>query len=240
MLPVPYQLIRTPLNWDDLVLAQETMDAVDRVRHAIVLNKNSLNRGYCSLFVGKPGVGKTLTTALMGKSLAIDVCRVDLSQLTHRQLDELKLTLLPVFEQASFRNWVLFFEGVYDLLCGPAASIASIFELLKTYPCIVILSSKLSVGVGDEVTQPFQAVVTFPMPDASQRLRLWQASLNAPFQIAEDVVLASIAQEYELSGGSIANVVRCVSIQLAKESRQCIQLKDIKSAIAHELSRHES
>ena len=80
----------------------------------------------------------------------------------------------------------------------------------------------------------FQSVVYFPMPDAEQRLRLWEGILNSRCRLAEDVSLAKLAENHELSGGAITNVVRYGAIRALQMKEPMITQGDLLRGISKE------
>jgi ATP-dependent 26S proteasome regulatory subunit len=72
------------------------------------------------------------------------------------------------------------------------------------------------------------------MPDAAQRLRLWEGMLNGRCRLADDVRLATLAEEYELSGGAITNVVRYGAIRALQRTEPMITHGDLRKGIAKE------
>ena len=74
------------------------------------------------------------------------------------------------------------------------------------------------------------------MPDVDQRLRLWEENFrNKPFHLAKDVDLGKLAREYELTGGSIMNVLRYGCLKAVERSPQQIYAGDLLQGISREL-----
>jgi hypothetical protein len=74
------------------------------------------------------------------------------------------------------------------------------------------------------------------MPDAVQRLRLWHDNFSdKPYPLADDVDLAAVARDYELSGGSIINVLRYACLQAVTRETPRIETADIVAGIRREL-----
>lgn len=59
----------------------------------------------------------------------------------------------------------------------------------------------------------------FPLPEATERQRLWQALLPASAPVAGDLELESLAQKYVMSGGYIKNAVLRAAFLAADEGR---------------------
>jgi len=99
----------------------------------------------------------------------------------------------------------------------------------------VILATNLKTNLDEAFARRFQSMVYFPMPDAEQRLRLWQGMLSRPERLAADVDLGLVAERYELSGGAIANVVRHAAIAALREGRGSLNSADLRRGMAREL-----
>ncbi|WP_428508474.1 ATP-binding protein [Roseateles sp.] len=250
----PAKLIHSSLTWDDLVLAPEVLDDIRQLSawltHGRTLMQDwglarSLKPGYRTLFYGPPGTGKTLTATLIGLQAKLDVYRIDLSMVVSKYIGETEKNLARVFDQAETRNWVLFFDEA-DALFGKrsAASnandhhanqeIAYLLQRVEDFPGVVILASNLRGNLDEAFSRRFQSMVYFPMPDPEQRLRLWRGML-AGQHLAPDVRLDEIAQRYELSGGSIANVIRHAALSAMRQGRQQVRASELRTGLAKEL-----
>jgi hypothetical protein len=250
----PARRIETALDWDDLVLAPDVLDEVQHIcawmsQGSTLMNdwglSRSLKPGYRALFYGPPGTGKTLTATLIGKATAADVYRIDLSMVVSKYIGETEKNLARVFDQAETRRWILFFDEA-DALFGKRGAannandhhanqeIAYLLQRVEDFPGIVILASNLRGNLDEAFSRRFQSMVYFPMPDAEQRLRLWNGMLDARY-LAADVDLRMLAQRYELSGGAIANVIRHAALSAVRDGRQQVRLSELRAGLAKEL-----
>jgi len=251
----PAKLITSALNWDDLVLAPEVMDEIQVIgtwlqRGAMLMSEWGLARsvkpGYRALFYGPPGTGKTLTATLLGQRAQADVYRIDLSMVVSKYIGETEKNLARVFDQAQNRNWILFFDEA-DALFGKrtAASsandqhanqeVAYLLQRVEDFPGVVILATNLRANMDEAFSRRFQSMVYFPMPDATQRLRLWQSMLGNTARIGPDVDLMQVAERHELAGGAIANVLRYAALQAVRGGRDALNAQDLRLALAKEL-----
>lgn len=251
----PAKLITTSLTWNDLVLDSEVMDEIDNIntwlRHSrSILQQWGLGKnikpGYRALFYGPPGTGKTLTATLIGASAGIDVYRIDLSMVVSKYIGETEKNLASVFDQATNKNWILFFDEA-DALFGKRTQTSSsndryanqevsyLLQRVEDYPGVVILATNLKANIDEAFARRFQASVHFAMPDADQRLRLWRGILDTDRLLAEDVDLVKLAVNYGLSGGAITNVVRYAAIQAIRMKRDSIVQNDLIKGVIKEL-----
>ena len=251
----PAKLIETRLDWDDLVLDAEVMDEVQAIttwaRHGETLMRDwrlekSLKPGYRCLFFGPPGTGKTLTATLIGRQVQADVYRIDLSMVVSKYIGETEKNLAQVFDQAQHRRWILFFDEA-DALFGKRTATSSsndrhanqevsyLLQRVEDFPGTVILASNLKGNIDDAFARRFQSAVYFPMPDAEQRLRLWEGMVRHTGRLDAEVDLRELAERHELAGGAIANVVRFGAINAMQAGRERILAADLRKGIAKEL-----
>jgi hypothetical protein len=251
----PAKLITSALGWQDLVLADEVMAEVNKISTWIqhsdtILQKwglqKTLKPGYRSLFYGPPGTGKTLTATLIGDQLGLDVYRIDLSSMVSKYIGETEKNLANLFDQAQSKSWILFFDEA-DALFGTRSQgssandrhanqqVAYLLQRIEDFPGIVILATNLRANIDDAFSRRFQSLIYFPMPDAQQRLKLWQSILNGHCELASDQDLTDIAGKYELSGGAITNVVRYAAICAIEADSDTISYQDLRKGVAKEL-----
>ena len=253
---VPAQRISTSLDWADMVLDARVRGEIEMiarwVRHSQTLLETwrlarRLKPGYRSLFYGPPGTGKTLAACLLGKAAGLAVYRVDLARLVSGWIGETEKDLARLFDQAAAQDWILFFDQA-DVLFGKRTEsrsandraanqqIAYLLQRIEDYPGIVILETNLRSHMDEAFARRFQSVIHFPMPDAEQRLRLWRGIFSdTGFALAADVDLARFAEDHELAGGSIVNVLRHAALLAAERKPAVASAEDMRHAILLEL-----
>ena len=254
-LSFPAQRISTKLNWSDLVLAPKVLAEIASIKtwiqHSSTIMQDwglekTIKPGYRSLFYGPPGTGKTLTATLIGAEVGVDVYRIDLSMVVSKYIGETEKNLANVFDQAQNKNWILFFDEA-DALFGKRTQTSSsndrhanqevsyLLQRVEDFPGIVILATNIKANIDEAFARRFQSMVYFPLPDVEQRHRLWKSSLNGKAEPGDGVDLLSLAQDYELSGGAITNVVRYGAISALQMNRTQINQNDLIQGISKEL-----
>lgn len=241
------RLIKTALDWSDLVLEDQTFREVMEIRDWIehretLLNdwgmKKKIKPGFKSLFYGPPGSGKTLSASLLGKSTGLDVYRIDLSLLVPKSLGETEKNLADIFDQAENKQWILFFDGADVLFekyaqpsnsndCYAKQDFSYLLQRIEDFPGILILATNVKTNLDIAFAHSFQSTVYFPMPDANQRKNLWQNSFTDKTVLSDDIDLEDIAEKYELTGGAIINITRYCSLMALKNKRNRILLSDL-------------
>jgi SpoVK/Ycf46/Vps4 family AAA+-type ATPase len=246
--------IETTLGWNDLVLAPEVLDEVQLIcawmQHGLKLLQSGnlgqhLQPGYAALFYGPPGTGKQLAASLIAKEAGVDIYRVDLSVVVSKYIGETEKNLNRIFDEATTHHWLLFFDEA-DALFGKRTSVSDahdryanqevgyLLQCIGDYAGVSILSNNLRGNIDEAFARRFQSMVHFPMPDAEQRLRIWQLMLGAQ-QLAPDVELVALSERHELSGGAIANVIREAILRTAMAGHHQIGLSELKTSVAKEL-----
>jgi SpoVK/Ycf46/Vps4 family AAA+-type ATPase len=208
--------------------------------------EKSIKAGYRSLFFGPPGTGKTLTATLLGASVGVDVYRIDLSMVVSKYIGETEKNLAGVFDQAENKNWILFFDEA-DALFGKRTQTSSsndrhanqeisyLLQRVEDFPGVVILASNIKANIDEAFARRFQSIIYFPLPDETERLRLWNNLLPDKSLLASDVNLQALAEKYELSGGSLTNVVRYAAIRATRMQRTTLEQADLVQGINKEL-----
>lgn len=240
----PAKKLITKMDWQDLVVNEQTSRQLDEIRIWLEHGKDLLTRwemsknikpGYKALFHGSPGTGKTLTAALLGKTFGLEVYRIDLSMVISKYIGETEKNLEKIFRRAENKGWILFFDEA-DALFGKRTSIADahdkyanqeiayLLQRLEDYPGLVILASNMRSNVDEAFTRRLQSVIHFQKPQASERQQLWEGAFSQTCLFDEDVSIEQIAQQYELSGGSIINVVQYASLMALNRDNQIMTI----------------
>lgn len=255
----PAKLISTKMQWNDLVLHEQTADQINDIKIWLEYNKELSNDpniarkikpGYRALFYGPPGTGKTLTASLLGKQFDKDVYRVDLSQVISKYIGETEKNLEKIFTRAEHKNWILFFdEG--DALFGKRTNVQSsidkhanqevsyLLQRVEDFPGLMILASNYKSNLDAAFLRRFNSLIYFPMPDANERFELWKKSLPSNILIDEAVDFKRLADQYELSGASILNVMHYASLKAIANQSYMIRQFDIIDGIRRELLKEE-
>jgi adenylate kinase family enzyme len=254
----PAKLLLTKMDWSDLVVDEYTAQQLDELRiwmkHGGTLMKGwgmnkILKPGYKALFYGPPGTGKTLTAALLGKQFGLDVYRIDLSMVISKYIGETEKNLEKVFKQAENKNWILFFDEA-DALFGKRTNISEahdkyanqeisyLLQRLEDYPGMVILASNMRHNVDEAFTRRLQAIIAFKMPQSTQRVRLWKNAFSKSCTPPRDEDIERIAQQFDLAGGSIVNVVQYTSLVALSKGQVKIDLEDLLAGVKRELSKY--
>jgi hypothetical protein len=250
----PAQKIDTKRTWEELVLPGETLlevqDILNWITHEqAVMREMRLQEkvapGFRALFYGPPGTGKTFTASLLGKASGRDVYRIDLSMVVSKYIGETEKNLKVVFDKAQRRGWILFFDEA-DALFGKRTDVSDskdryanqevsyLLQRVENFDGIVILATNSRENMDKAFTRRFQSVINFPIPNAAERLRLWEKAIPETYSLAASANLRMIADRFEVAGGSIMNVVRHCALRAAVRGRPVIEEADLLEGIKRE------
>jgi hypothetical protein len=250
----PARLIETELDWDHLILPTQTLEQIEEIKHWIMHGNTllqdwgmgqKLNPGYTTLFYGQPGTGKTFSACLLGKHCSCDVYKVDLSMIVSKYIGETEKNLSRIFDRAENQNWILFFDEA-DALFGKRSKvedshdryanqdISYLLQRIEDFNGVVILASNFKNNIDVAFLRRFQSVIHFPMPKPAERSRIWKNAFSPKAVLEKKLNLDQIAEKHEISGGTIMNVVRTVSLKALSRNDNKILLTDLEEAIRRE------
>ncbi|WP_417873682.1 ATP-binding protein [Xanthomarina gelatinilytica] len=253
----PAQKITTHLEWEDVVLNDVVMDQVLELKswlqHGNTLMKEwelfkKIKPGYRALFYGPPGTGKTLTVSLLGKVSKREVYRVDLSMIVSKYIGETEKNLSKIFDIAQYKDWILFFDEA-DALFGKRTEANSsndrhanqqtsyLLQRIEDFPGVVILASNLKGNMDAAFTRRFQSMIHFNMPEISERYQLWKNAFSGKCKLDKEINLWQIAEEYELTGGAIINVLRLCALSAITRNDTIVTKEELLESIRKEFKK---
>ncbi|MDT0406204.1 MULTISPECIES: ATP-binding protein [Streptomyces] len=243
------------VGWDDLVLPPTThrrlRELALRARHREqVLGQWGMRpgggrgRGVIALFAGESGTGKTMSAEVVAADLGMDLYVVDLSTVVDKYVGETEKNLERIFTEASAVNAVLLFDEA-DAIFGKRSEVkdahdrhaniesAYLLQRMESFDGIAVLTTNLRANLDEAFTRRLDVVADFPMPDAGQRLALWDRCLGDRLPRSDDLDLAFCADRFELAGGSI-RACAVTAAYLAAESGKPLTMRQTVTAIAQE------
>ncbi|WP_199886193.1 ATP-binding protein [Pseudoalteromonas sp. T1lg23B] len=253
----PAHALETPHQWHDLVLDYSVMKRVDEIRawlsYGQVLMTDwqldaKVKPGYRAVFFGPPGTGKTMTAALLAKVTGREIYRVDLSMVVSKYIGETEKNLSRVFDVASYKDWILFFDEADSLFGKRTATSSSndrhanqltgyLLQRIEDFPGTVILATNLRANMDEAFTRRFQNMVQFTIPGPQERLKLWQNAFDKVCDLADDVNLQRIAHDFELAGGQIINILRQCALQAIRRDERVVYQADLLESIRQEFQK---
>ncbi|MGN6532848.1 MAG: ATP-binding protein [Ginsengibacter sp.] len=255
----PAKLVSTKMEWEDLILNEKTLSQIQDIKIWLRYNNifmhdwemdKRIKPGYRSLFYGAPGTGKTLTATLLGKQFEKDVYRIDLSQVVSKYIGETEKNLEKVFKKAENKSWILFFDEA-DALFGKRSNVQNahdkyanqevsyLLQRVEDFPGLIILASNYKSNIDQAFVRRFNSIIYFPIPDASERYRIWKSSIPSKAELDKEIDLMSIAKKYEVTGAAIVNVIHYASLQSIFRNSTIITRKDIVEGFKKEYEKED-
>ena len=202
------------------------------------LEKAGMRKGFCCLFYGAPGTGKTETVYQLARQTGRDILRVDVDKIKSCWVGESEKNIKSLFDR--YRNIcrdsklapILLFneadavlgvrmEGAARAVDKMENSIQNIIlQEMETLEGIMIATTNLTTNLDKAFERRFLYKVRYEKPIAEARAQIWQAML--PGLTTEDASI--LAKEADLSGGEIENIVRKHSINAILSGSDIIDL----------------
>lgn len=233
--------IQSVYTWDDLVvdkMQKRQMEMIcNQVRYRSVVGeewgfyqKTSYGRGICAMFYGAPGTGKTMAVQVMANELGLELYRIDLSQIVSKYIGETQKNITELFKRAKNMNALLFFDEADSLFAKRSevkdshdrnanAETAHLLQKLEDYEGITILATNYINNIDEAFKRRIKFMVNFAFPTPDVRLKLWKTILPKETPREEELDFAYFAQEFELSGSSIKEILTNAAFCAAAEGR---------------------
>jgi ATPase family associated with various cellular activities (AAA) len=218
--------VETTATWDDLVLPEDVAgllrEIVAQVRHRHTVfgqwgMRSGALRGWgvSALFAGASGTGKTLASEVIAGELALDLFRVDLSQVVSKYIGETEKNLGQVFDAADRGGCVLLLDEA-DALFGKRSEtkdahdryanleVAYLLQRMEAFRGLAVLTTNLRDNLDPAFMRRLQFVVPFPFPDVVEREGIWRRMIpdTVPTEGLEYAALGRLV----VSGGVIRNI----------------------------------
>jgi hypothetical protein len=226
-------------TWEDLILPDDQTHAVIELLARIrqrrrvyedwgFAKKLSKGLGVSALFSGPPGTGKTMCAGLIAQDLRTELYQVDVSKIASKWIGETEKNLAALFDAAEAGHAILLFDEA-DALFSKRTSVQSsndhhanaqinfLLQRLESFTGICILTTNHDASIDEAFRRRLALHIRFPVPDADERTRLWQAMLPTAAPVAADIPFATLARKYVMSGGYIRNAVLRAAFLAADE-----------------------
>jgi SpoVK/Ycf46/Vps4 family AAA+-type ATPase len=115
--------------------------------------------------------------------------------------------------------------------------VSYLLQRIETFDGIAILSSNFKENLDTAFTRRFESIIYFPMPRPEERARIWRQGFSKKARLDESIDLDRVAREHVLSGGSVMNVIRFVSLHSLKDGERSIGYEDLMQGIRREYAK---
>ncbi len=179
----------------------------------------STGKGIVALFSGEPGTGKTFCAELLAGELDLSLRVVSIPQVMSKWVGETEKNIARLFDNARAQGTLLVFDEADALFTSRVSSVErgsdrdanmrvnQLLQEIDRFDGIVVLTTNLKKSMDQAFQRRIGFHVEFPSPDAEQRRQIWRTLLPPEAPLAEDVDLDVLADQFDLSGGHIKNIL---------------------------------
>lgn len=192
------------------------------------LKENGMRQGFNCLFHGAPGTGKTETVLQLARKTGRDIMQVDISTVRDKWFGETEKIVKDIFVQygklvkQSKRTPILLFNEA-DAILSVRSDLSNshstdktenaiqniLLQEMENLDGIMIATTNLADNFDKAFERRFIYKVRFEQPSVEAKTFIWKSQLND----LEETDAASLAQNYDFSGGQIENVARKVFVE---------------------------
>ncbi|WP_421734260.1 ATP-binding protein [Cellulomonas sp.] len=247
--------IEPAVGWDDLVLPASALTALHEISTRARYREQVLGdwrmrpgggrgHGVAALFAGDSGTGKTMSAEVVARDLGLELYVVDLATVVDKYIGETEKNLERIFAGAASVNAVLLFDEA-DAVFGRRSEVkdahdryaniesAYLLQRMETFDGLVVLATNLRANIDDAFIRRLDVLVDFPLPDASQRVALWDRSLGRRVPRDYDIDLTFCAEAFELAGGAIRSAA-VTAAYLAADDGGTVAMRHVVAAVYRE------
>ena len=211
------------------------------------MRKANMRPGFCTLFHGAPGTGKTETVLQLARATGREIVQVDMSNIKDKYVGESEKNIQAVFsdyntkiETSDVAPILLFNEA--DAIFGKRHTDINseveqmsnaiqniILQSMETFEGIMIATTNLTDNLDAAFERRFLYKIEFHKPTADIRKKIWLSMMP---EIGEKNASA-LSKRYDFSGGQIENVARRLMVDAILYGNK-ISGKEIVSACEEE------
>lgn len=197
------------------------------------MKEAGLRTGFCCLFYGAPGTGKTETVLQIARRTGREIIRVDLSSQKSMWVGESEKNIERIF--ADYREKLSQSELAPILLFNEADAIFSkrhvgvnseveqmantmqniLLQNMENFEGILIATTNLADNFDPAFHRRFLYRIEFKSPSAEVRKQIWRSMLPD----MDESNIKAMAERFSISGGQIENAVRKMMIESILKGR---------------------
>lgn len=241
-----------------LYFSGKTEDQVNTLTHLLqeeqfanirqALKKRGMPTGFCCLFYGTPGTGKTELVQQLAIATKRDLLQVNLSTLRDKYVGESEKQVKRIFDQyrslvrSQERAPILFFNEA-DAIFGNRMENTQrsvdkmenaiqniILQEMEQLEGIMICTTNLTSCLDKAFDRRFIYKIEFEKPTSQARKLIWQSMLSD----LNDEQAAELASRYDFSGGQIQNISRKQVINAIFSGKDNLDYEQIKQDCLNE------
>lgn len=212
------------------------------------LRAAGMRPGFCCIFYGAPGTGKTETVYQIARQTGRNIMRVDVDKIKSCWVGESEKNIKALFgryrnicKSSDLAPILLFNEA--DAVLGVRMEGASravdkmensiqniILQEMETLEGIMIATTNLTTNLDKAFERRFLYKIRFEKPTLEARAKIWQTMLRG---LSKKDALA-LATQFDLSGGEIENIARKHSVSAILSGKEEIDIEEIIATCRHE------
>ncbi|MCH5226378.1 MAG: ATP-binding protein [Muribaculaceae bacterium] len=211
------------------------------------LQKAGMRKGFCCLFYGAPGTGKTETVYQIARKTGRNIMKVDVDKVKSCWVGESEKNIKAIFDR--YRNICQNSDLVPILLFNEADAVLGvrmegaaravdkmensiqniILQEMESLEGIMIATTNLTNNLDKAFERRFLYKVRYEKPTVEARKKIWEIMLPAISEESAQI----LAGKFDMSGGEIENIARKhtvnailsgdESIDLTKISEMCLK-----------------
>lgn len=218
------------------------------------LRDAGMRPGFCCIFYGAPGTGKTETVYQLARQTGRDIMRVDVDKIKSCWVGESEKNIKSLFDRyrrickdSQLAPILLFNEA--DAVLGVRMEGAShsvdkmensiqniILQEMETLDGIMIATTNLTSNLDKAFERRFLYKIRFDKPSVESRAKIWQTMLHKLSK--SDAYM--LAAQFDLSGGEIENIARKHSVNAILTGKDDIDIQEIIDICRHERINNQS
>lgn len=208
------------------------------------LKDSGMRQGFCCIFYGSPGTGKTESVYQLAKKTGRNILQVDVDKIKSCWVGESEKNIKALFDR--YRNIcknsevapILLFNEA-DAVLGTRMEGASkavdkmensiqniILQEMEKLDGIMIATTNLTSNLDKAFERRFLYKVKFEKPSVESRAEIWKVML--PGIKKKDAI--HLSSKFDLSGGEIENVVRRHTVQSILTGKDKIDIKALEES----------
>ena len=208
------------------------------------LKDSGMRQGFCCIFYGAPGTGKTETVYQVAKQTGRNIMQVDVDKIKSCWVGESEKNIKALFDR--YRNIcknskkapILLFNEA-DAVLGTRMEGASravdkmensiqniILQEMEKLVGIMIATTNLTTNLDKAFERRFLYKIKFEKPTVEARTKIWMTMLKGLNKKEAKI----IASKFDLSGGEIENVVRRHTVQYILNGRDMIDINALEES----------
>jgi SpoVK/Ycf46/Vps4 family AAA+-type ATPase len=164
-----------------------------------------------------------------------------------KYIGETEKNLSRIFAEAESANAILFFDEA-DALFGKRSEVKDahdryanievsyLLQRMEAYDGLTILATNFRQNLDQAFTRRLQVMVEFPLPQPSDRDRIWRRLFPSNVPQAEDIDWGFLAHQFSLSGGNIKNCALTAAFAAAAEGDP-VGMRHLVQAVVQEMEK---